>query len=285
MRGKYQAITNYGGKMASQISVFLRPILQAVFILGSLMVGVTTTSATVYEFDVLGTASVGGESSPLGYTKTQNYGFNMYFNEGDVVLSYNDLGTADIIDDIVTIAGLVPTRIIRPFICGKSCNFESFGNRSDNRPYNTTLQWDIEMTNPISGDGNPLNGFSFDQQNGGTISVYDPNTNTTSRPADVLIKRDKTFAFLISPFVESQTIPGLFTSDGEGWVQLGGGFLPHGNYYRAEFSQLFNPNPNINWDLRLQARLPHPPTEVPEPMTVTLLLTALLGGAATRQKK
>ena len=142
------------------------------------------------------------------------------------------------------------------------------------------LEWDLTLTGARHEQG----GILYDMQNAGELTVSNPGRYDPT--IDALFKQSEDLGFAFGLF-ETAT-HGKFNIDT--WLKLSGGVF-RGNHGRIE-SRLGEPAFNIDlvaWEVSSGGPVPPPPTqppgqEVPEPMSVVLLASGLMGGAIRRKK-
>ena len=227
-----------------------------------LVVGSASTStAEILEFDVFGQID-----APLLWTKRGKWyqtgnTFKHDVNIGDLLFTYDtDTGVSKLTG---TTTG-----------CIADCTKAFDGTKAGRGEYTGSGQfaWDITMSNTLDkyteDDGSK---FGYNMQSGGTITLLNGNAPKVST---VMLKNDKDFAFRAFEVAD-----GLYHT--ESWFQLNGGVV--GGYSRFETGAN---NAALNWDLSLQLRdnTPEPPTEVPEPFTMSLLSAGLIGGLRLKKK-
>ena len=247
-----------------------------------------SAAATTYQFDLEGHsvaplthalvgAPVPGKPWTYLYTITD-------FKKGDVKLSYDDLGTSAIADDIVKIAGTVRTctsngespntcipvrpRPPGPLHAGGDGEFDFF--------------WDITLTSPIVDPTldfttTGYNNFAFEGQHAGTATAVDPNVVRGGSGTLSIMTGTPGWAFRLydDGLGEGKYRVGLWLIS-----EMGERVAP--SVARMEsypFDRLFN------GDIFAYIHGAPPPTEVPEPSTLLLLGAAGLVGASARSRR
>lgn len=260
------------------------------------------THATVYEYELEGkiAAPIYHEYT-RGGVKRKNLvsTFEVTINPGELRMIYDDKGTGSLLDDRVNISGKTSGCLATKWGCDKLPNpslkvpirptdsgFYS-GTLWDTFVGTAELTWDITLENPIVDPDKDFSTqghdeFAFGMQNEvGSLTVAPiwgaPLRNPT---ADISTKNNKDgYAFRL--YNENGLDDGEFRI--ASWILVSGGFVP--GFFRLE-SLLGEPVFNSDIVARLVGTNGGPPpTEVPEPATLFLLGSAIIGCSGLRRKQ
>lgn len=223
----------------------------------------TPSNAELLEFDVFGSINAPLLWEKRGKEYKTGNNFRHDVTVGDLLFTYDTTtGTS-------TLTGTTTGCIV-------DCNKSFTGKKAKRGEYigSGEFAWDLTMTNPLDAYTNDDgSAFGYNMQESGTITLLEGKAPKVSK---VFLKNDKDFAFRAY-----EVNDGLYHT--ESWLQLSGGVV--GGFSRFETGAN---NAALNWDLTLQLRGggdPQPPTEIPEPLTVSLLSAGLIGGLRLKKKK
>ena len=224
-----------------------------------------------------------------------HYSFEIIVNRGDLILSQDTRGTESTADDILSISGTTKGCIGH----GSSpCSWGPNGSDTPFLSYNVfgygfgyhgvgDFSWDLQFRNPLNNgngtsdidDPNPL---VYGAQEAGTLELLNPGDSLVPTLLPVSALNHKTEHYALRLFDLLPLGDGEFRIDT--WLQLTSGLIGDGF---TRFESL--PGETVfNADLRAFLKggtqpPADPPQEIPEPFTLTLLSSALLGAGLVRK--
>lgn len=253
-----------------------------------------SAQSTTYTFDLEGHA-VSPFQSPLfgapipGKPWTYQY-TNLDFKKGAVVMTYDDMNSLNVGDDVVHIKGNVRicgTDGSDPEYCSRAVMMTRFITdpwRNDPRfqqDFRFEHSWDFTLTNPIVDENvsystTGFDNFAFGMQPVGVSHLIFPELGSPYTDTYYSIKNGPPgYAFRLHDDGLGDDVFRI-----SAWLMLEGG---NRNWPYAARFESYKWDQLVNADFKAYLRNPPPSTEVPEPASLLLLSSGILLGARVRR--